>query len=209
MLFRWMEKSWKMVACDQTPNTLEDWMEYQLRRMRSREILTWGVYLDDDLAGYLEMRPHVITVLDPNTKEVCLVPAIDYVADGHGIFKREMYGHDNTQTAINLVLQEIFAGGIEIMQFALFSHNRLMIALHKMLGGHFGGDLGSPVTQNGEPVAMELWVLTKHEWAKAITDAAQDSERDESPFDFEQSLPLGLGKVRYENLVRAAQMREQ
>jgi len=175
LLWSWIEKSKHHVSCDQSPQSLEDFIAYQIARTQSMQIITWGVYLDGALSGYLEMMPHFLGV-PAESDDPCLVPALDKIADGHGIFKREMYGRDKTTTAINLVLQEIFASGIEVMQFSLFSHNRLMIALHGSLGGHFGGSLGEPVTQEGNAVAMEMWVLTKVEWVKANAEWIQEYE---------------------------------
>lgn len=148
-LFSWIEKSSHQIACDQSPHTLDDFMEYQL--LRIPRMITWGVYNEGELCGYL-----------------ALIPRGEGIGEGHCIFKRDAWGHEITLAAINLALLYSFTAGIEIMLFRPFESNRAVVPLHKSLGAKslgLEGDAG--LTRDGEPVQIECWGLLKNEWVKA------------------------------------------
>jgi hypothetical protein len=153
----WSRRIWASVADENTPTDLEEWMAFQQRRQKAPELKTWGLYRNGDLGGYFE----AVAVANPESLsgDVFVCSELRDFAVGACIFKKEMWGHDNTVPALSLVFLELFgADEIGMMFFPVARGNRPLMKLYTAVGVRPIGDINE-----GQ---RELWGLTAEEWKR-------------------------------------------
>ena len=159
-VFNWMQSLRSRVCDDNSPTTLDAFMEDW--HGRGATVRTWGVWRGSDLGGLVTVEP-----LDGGT------------ANTHCIFKREFWGRHVTETALRLVYSEVFESGAEALQSLVFRDNRAIIALSRSLGAKPKALYYEATTRNGEPVDIYLLNLSKEAFYAVTSDGATGSRTDQ------------------------------
>lgn len=151
----WLQRSWALTVGDDVPTDLADWMKWQLERMES--LSTWGVYRDGELGGYIEAQECRGT--DPLPEQCATITAV---------FRKDLWGLANTQTALRLALYELFNDGMEMAVFPVLYGNQPIEALCESIGAISIGTIQTPMLVRSERLTR-LYVLTASEWEQQNT----------------------------------------
>jgi RimJ/RimL family protein N-acetyltransferase len=133
------------VADDFSPQTLEEYVESQSRRMHPG--LNWGVYRGDDLGGaiWFEQGSPVSGII-------------------HTVFRKDFWGHETTYPALNAAVEEIFGAGVDKLLAMSFADNHSVRGMAKRFGMAQEGLLRSMTRRRGQLVDMVVYGLTKEEF---------------------------------------------
>lgn len=142
-IWMWMQPFKRSVMDDYAPQTMEefvrDWAERERNGQRS-----WVVNRDGEKGGVIFAGP-----VQPG------------VWDIHSLFKKDFWGRDTTLRATEMACQELFDMGARKLMCTMFSSNKAIIALAKLLGGVTEGRLYSHTLVEGKPVDIEIVAIHK------------------------------------------------
>jgi RimJ/RimL family protein N-acetyltransferase len=161
----WIQPFLNQVTADGGPTTLEEFVDRQ--RERADRVVSWGVYREGELGGYIEFEPGSPTM-----------------GLGHGLFKKAFWGQKTTVPAINKAMMQVFASGVEFVMFTPFAHNAAIRALLRRIGAVENGILKARYTQNGLPIDAAVLGLVCDEWIahnpEYVTNTAPPAPAEES-----------------------------
>jgi RimJ/RimL family protein N-acetyltransferase len=147
-LWRWADASWRQVADDFAPRTLDEFVSYwetkECAGMRS-----WEVIRDGEMGG-------VVTSLRLNP----------VLADAHCIFKKSFWGHETTAEALRLVFEQLFADGVLKIETKCFHDNHALLGLVGKLGFEREGTRKQSTLRGGKLVDRAAVGLTKENWER-------------------------------------------
>lgn len=166
-LFIWSKRIWQAIADDGQPDELDDWMEYQLARIDSPSLHTWGIYGKGELGGYVEASDGMLGC--PENTPLCQ----RQLAAIRMVFKRDLWGHHNTMTALNLVLREVYEQA-EIAFFPLLVTNPWNRDLVLALGA---SKLGTLSTDGTIHATLDLYALSSTDWEARNIQFLKEYER--------------------------------
>jgi RimJ/RimL family protein N-acetyltransferase len=130
---------------DYGPQSREAWIAEMERRAEHER--TWGVVKDGELVGIIGYLP--------------LAPRCGWF---HGIcFTRSAWGRATTQTAVEAVIQELFATGVEKISASYFADNPKIHRFLADLGAVEEGLLRKQTLRGGELIDMRLVAIFKRE----------------------------------------------
>ena len=155
----WLQEAGSSLLNDQGPQTMDAFVDEWL----ARRSVTWGVYRDGDLGGWL-----------------CYEPLNEHHGNVHCVFRKAFWGTKTTHPAITQVIEQGFAHGIQTVGMLVPMANRAIQDVIKRLGGVKEADIariytrqGEVITQGGEPLPMIQYRLYAEDWyAKSALSAA-------------------------------------
>lgn len=156
----WMRQFWRRVSDDFGPKTLAEFVA----QWEATQQQTWAVYRDGELGGMASFTPWS-----------------PIVGTLHTVFKRAFWGRSTTETALRMVVDQIFGQGYEKILCLPFEDNHAIIALAKRIGFRREGVLRAQTRRDGKPVNLVAIGLTREEYyAGSSGDSGADRSRDGS-----------------------------
>lgn len=150
-IWMWMQPFKRSVMDDYAPQTMEefvrDWAERERNGQRS-----WVVNRDGERGGVIFAGP-----VQPG------------VLDIHSLFKKDFWGRDTTLQATEMACAELFEQGARKLMCTMFSSNKAIIALAKLLGGVTEGRLYSHTMVEGKPVDVEIVAIHKARFMDGVS----------------------------------------
>lgn len=162
----WMEPVLKYVANDDSPRTMEAYVDYQLERLENS--ITWGVYRDGILGGFISFEP-----------------INEQAGMAHTIFNRgthrrdSFFGRKTTVPALTMAALQLFTIGIEQIVMTPFEDNAAILALLQYIGARKRALWFDAATRGGQPV--NLVHLTLSPDSLILRDEYLSAVADESP----------------------------
>lgn len=163
----WLQEAGSSLLNDQGPRTMDAFVDDWL----ARRSVTWGVYRDGLLGGWLAYEP-----LNEQHGNV------------HCVFRKAFWGSKTTLPAIAEAINDIFGIGVLTLGMLVPMANRAIQDVIRRLGGVKEADIarlytrdGQTLTQNGEPMPMIQYRLYAEDWyAKQNQADAKASVADNS-----------------------------
>jgi RimJ/RimL family protein N-acetyltransferase len=148
-------KTRKMVADDDAPETLDEFIDSELERTEAgaRKFAVWR---GDELGG-------CIWAEEVNIK-------VQNAVQAHCVFKSDFFGHKTTLPALLQMAQLIFEAGYKKIEMPVFNHNNPIKALLKRAGAHSEGVSRAHTTQDGQPVDVALYAFFDTDFQKLYPD---------------------------------------
>lgn len=171
LLHLWAQSFWNLVADDNTPTDVVEFTREIVEQVEKYNCITWGVYRDGELGGYLVFQPMTWAVDEANH---ILIP---YFGTIHCMFKRAFWGHDNTRRALDLMFAELFGAGTQALMLTVFETNPFVRGLAKSMGAKEVGPLKGRHRIKGQVIDDILLCLTPDNWHMA-KDRARKQRRD-------------------------------
>lgn len=134
----WIEDSWRWIADDFFPKTLEAFIELNQRRNADH----FAVYVDGDLCG-------IFTV-------IVLLP---FVWECHVTFARRFLEPDETAEALRAAMQVARKFGCQTVICLAFPENKAIIRLLKRVGAVYEGRLRNRTQRDGKPSDLISYAL--------------------------------------------------
>lgn len=153
-VWQWMSDFRSRVADDYAPQTLDDFVEWNLARARKEH--QFAVYNGEELCGLVTVEPQS-----------------PVAAVTHALFRKDFWGRDTTAAALRLVYAEAFGPlGLRKLVGPVLRDNHSIIALAMMLGAKREGMLRQQTTRGGKPADMVLLGLLKEDFERCNSQAA-------------------------------------
>lgn len=141
-LWPWLRQHPELNFDDAGPTTALD-LEDEMRRRREAGERTWGVSFAGDPVG-----------------AIGYAPITHRLGTFHGIcFTDEVQGLGIAQTAVRMVLDDLYAEGVEKVSASFFAHNTRVHRFFARLGAVEEGLLRAHTTRHGQPIDMRLMAL--------------------------------------------------
>lgn len=137
----WMQAVKSQVMSDQSPQNIDAYVDSAIER--HEQALTWAVYRDDILGGF-----------------VMYEPINDSTGNAHCIFKKganraeSFFGWKTTEPALTQVAADIFAIGVQRIGMCVFQTNGAIQSLIARLGGEAEAVIFNPRTIDGEVITI-------------------------------------------------------
>ena len=135
----WIQESPHALMNNLGPQTIEEFVDYWMER----KAVTWGVYRDGILGGWIVYEP---------TNRV--------TGNAHCVFKKgegrhdSFFGHKTTVPALSLAFDEMFSIGVQRIGMLVFQSNRAVQSLIKALGGELEAIHFNPRDDQGRLVLL-------------------------------------------------------
>lgn len=181
-LFCWIERI-RGTVTDEFPTEINSFMDYQLERVADPAILTYGIYKDGDVGGYFEAITQALMDVP------IISTTLQKIAQAQCFFKKEIWGLERTRPSLNLCLQKLFESDIETVFFPILAHNRALMDLFRSVGMTNIG-LVEPKTQRGNPIATEMFCVSRLEWEKRNRDFLEIFEKEQEKLVISEELKV-------------------
>ena len=148
-VWQWAATFRDRVFDDSSPQTLDAWVTYAEAQQRLGQ--SWAVWRDGDLGGFVLAMPASISSMRV-----------------HCVFKRDFWGRETTQTALQLVLTALFSGSCTKVISFPFADNLTVLSFLKRLGFRKEGRLRQQTLRKGQPVDLIAVGILKEEFYATI-----------------------------------------
>ena len=158
----WLQEAGSSLLNDQGPRTMDAFVDEWL----ARRSVTWGVYRDGLLGGW-----------------VAYEPLSEAIGTAHCIFRKAFWGTKTTQPALSQVISDCYANGVRRIIMIVPVHNRAIRGLIRdRIGALKDADIyrtylpdGQLLTYQGEPMPLEQWGLDTEAWNAKQTEASAET----------------------------------
>lgn len=154
----WLQEAGSSLLNDQGPRTMDAFVDEWL----ARRSVTWGVYRDGLLGGWVAYEP--------------LGETFGYA---HCVFRKAFWGHKTTGPALAQVITDLLGVGVARIIMTVPVTNNAVAGLIQRLGGEREADHhrvylpdGQLLTKDGAPLALVQYGLNTAVWAERQQQAA-------------------------------------
>jgi len=165
----WFQQAGPALLTDQGPQTMDEFVDDWL--VRGARCITWGVYRDGELGGWIVYEP-----VTPTT------------GNAHCVFRKgtgrgnSFWGWKTTIPAISAALDDLFGIGVLRVGLLIQEENRTIESLILHLGAvkealwySVRGDDGQPLTKRGAVLRFLQYGLYREQWYERQKATAANS----------------------------------
>ena len=155
----WLQEAGSSLLNDQGPQTMDAFVDDWL----ARRSVTWGVWRDGDLGGW-----------------VAYEPVSEAIGSAHCVFRKAFWGAATTKPALEQVIADCHANGVKrIVMTVPVANGAIRQLIRDRLGAFKDADIyrtflpnGELLTAGGEPMALEQWSIDTAAWVAKSQSAA-------------------------------------